>query len=415
MKCPKCQSDIKEGARFCSKCGFNLQNTQPNPDVKQDVPESAVLPESRLNKHKKTDEFIILIVVLLIAGIGTGAWFVLHKSSEPVYQEVLTTADRYFNKLDYVMAEDYYLQSQQLDPKQKEPYIKLYEIYQITEEPDKAASIQNLAYENLEADDYSDALEQMNQIDLNLALNADAENQEETEAEDEKIESEDAVIEETVEGESQAKDSVSDLDQINARARKAYQNQMQSIYSTKKAGDYTLDFDPIIGKEVDGDQFMIADVTGDGVAELIFYHYGPIMSANRCFIYSYDPDLGECFQIMSGSAFSLPYDNGWLEIQASHNQSGYTFWPISMDQYDASAREYRVVFNAEGADPQSSSQDINGNGEVVWITFMDGSPDLYMDDSEFDTWFGDYINHGTQVNLDNLQYATLENIQAIAD
>lgn len=399
MKCPRCHSEVNPGAKFCIKCGYNLQ------DAKPDLQPSAVLPEPRPDNKKKIG-LMILIVVLLAAGVGAGVWFALRKSSQPDYQEVLATANRYYNKLDYINAEDYYLQSQQLDPKQKEPYIKLYEIYQITEEPEKAVDIQNLAYENLDSEDYSDVQEQMNQIDLNLSLSANTQDSEEEETAQEETTEQEAE-EETQEAEET-------LEQINARARKKYQTLLQSIYSTQMVGDSSLAFFGDDGSQIEEDKFMTADITGNGIEELIFLHTNTYMAGMAGFIYGYDPDLDEYYQIYRGSSFLTPYDNGWLKLEASHNQSRYIFWPFELYKYNETSRKYESVLQAYGTDPQSDSQDIDGNGEVVKIAFTDGSADLYMDNSEFDAWFENYIGHGTEVSTENLEFMTPENIQSLA-
>ena len=63
----------------------------------------------------------------------------LENRQEKQYEALLDSGNRYIEELDYEKAEDSYLQAISIDPKQKEPYLKLIDIYIAQEEYDQAA------------------------------------------------------------------------------------------------------------------------------------------------------------------------------------------------------------------------------------------------------------------------------------
>lgn len=114
----------------------------------------------------------VLAGAIMIAGIAGGLWMMNRpvdqtgagENTASTYEDVLTTADRYFRKKDYVRAEEYYLQALDLDPKQKEPYTELYRIYLVRQMPEKADELLVRAEENLPKKDYEEISSELHQL-----------------------------------------------------------------------------------------------------------------------------------------------------------------------------------------------------------------------------------------------------------
>lgn len=158
MICPNCGFENKPEAKFCTKCGSRFET----PVKPESLPnQSAVLQEPKKSGRNTRMILIGLIVVLIIAG-GTGGFWIASRggSSSKNYQEALAAANRYYGKLDYVQAEEYYLKAMEIAPKEKEPYIMLYEVYIYTEEPQKAADILVQAEEFLEPEIFEEVKEE---------------------------------------------------------------------------------------------------------------------------------------------------------------------------------------------------------------------------------------------------------------
>lgn len=168
MICPKCHSENKPGAKFCTRCGARLEEAKPAEQADLSVPDTAsnpsvLMPQPKKPKKNRKTAGIVLTAVVLVAGICVGIWLSsktrgTSEGDTQSYQEVLTTADRYYNKLDYVQAEEYYLKAMDIAPKEKEPYVRLYEVYIVTEEPQKAEDVLMQAEENLEPEVYTEVL-----------------------------------------------------------------------------------------------------------------------------------------------------------------------------------------------------------------------------------------------------------------
>ena len=77
----------------------------------------------------------------------------LENRQEKQYEALLDSGNRYIEELDYEKAEDSYLQAISIDPKQKEPYLKLIDIYIAQEEYDQAAETAEKARDSVPAED----------------------------------------------------------------------------------------------------------------------------------------------------------------------------------------------------------------------------------------------------------------------
>lgn len=143
MICRQCGRTMPDSARFCPGCGAPMN-------------QQLAFSYSRL-RYKNRQKKIILITVsclcLLAAGITAGV-FLMKKagSSSETYAETIASAERYLLEQDYDRAEEFYARAIEIAPKESAPYEKLYEIYTVTEQEEKAEEIAKKAQTVLEED-----------------------------------------------------------------------------------------------------------------------------------------------------------------------------------------------------------------------------------------------------------------------
>lgn len=129
MQCPKCKKKNEENAQYCEYCGAKLTK--------------------KSNKKKKLLLFCLLIISILIVSTISIYQYKQHVD-EKTYHELMNTAVSYIEKKDYKQAEDTYLKAIEIDPKQTETYIKLADVYQLDNKPDKAKEILEKGKENVD-------------------------------------------------------------------------------------------------------------------------------------------------------------------------------------------------------------------------------------------------------------------------
>ena len=127
MYCRKCGSPNEEGARFCAKCGVEIEPPQEQ--------------EEKAKKGKKVRLWAGAAAILLTAAILAGYFAMKNVDAKGEYEEYMAKADKYLETMDYEKAETEYLKAIAIDPKQEEPYVKLAELYEANGEPEKAESI----------------------------------------------------------------------------------------------------------------------------------------------------------------------------------------------------------------------------------------------------------------------------------
>ena len=137
MYCKKCGAENKEGSKFCRVCGTPLKgNLSGNEDLET---------VSQNRKTPKRSVWKILIAVAMICvlavGIGKAVGLIRREIKEKQYGDLIASAGKYLEELDYEKAEADYLKAIGIDPRQKEPYEKLVLIYQETNETEKIKNI----------------------------------------------------------------------------------------------------------------------------------------------------------------------------------------------------------------------------------------------------------------------------------
>lgn len=81
MFCPKCGANLKDGSRFCSKCGSSIGGQGGRPGYPPQMAASSTPP-----KKKKGNAglivFLIILLVLVIAGVGMGILYYMNEKKE---------------------------------------------------------------------------------------------------------------------------------------------------------------------------------------------------------------------------------------------------------------------------------------------------------------------------------------------
>ena len=139
MRCKKCGKEIRENIKFCPYCGSII-----------DVIEA----DKGTNEKAKTGEkrkiiFIVIIGVLIVA-MGCALVISLkEQKTKKQYMACLDNGNKYLKKMDYEKAEESFLKAIKVNPKRKEPYIKLSDIYLANNEVEKARAIVEKAEKNV--------------------------------------------------------------------------------------------------------------------------------------------------------------------------------------------------------------------------------------------------------------------------
>ncbi len=150
MFCTNCGKENHDHAKFCAFCGSPLRQA----DAEENIPRENVTSlgeagkneqagaQQKKKKHTGKVILIILVIILILAAAAAAVFLaVLPKLREKQYNENMAAADRYLEEMDYEKAEDTYLSAIEIEPKEEEPYLKLAEIYNVQDQPEKAVTI----------------------------------------------------------------------------------------------------------------------------------------------------------------------------------------------------------------------------------------------------------------------------------
>ena len=144
MICKRCGAENNETARFCRNCGN---------EFKQESIMTVSLDSNNQKYKKRTRKKrgVFLILILVIAGVIASFWITKSKKEKKIkeYKNQITQGNKYVEDLDYEKAEESYLKAIKVDPKRKDPYLKLADVYVAQEKYDKAVKILEDAYKNV--------------------------------------------------------------------------------------------------------------------------------------------------------------------------------------------------------------------------------------------------------------------------
>lgn len=156
MFCTNCGKENRDDAKFCVRCGTKLIQTETEKNI---LPEDRKPAEDRktlenvkrpvqtssaqrAGKHTGKLILIILAVILILAAaVTTMILTVLSKRKTGQYEKIMAQAERCLEESDYENAEAGYLSAIEISPEKEEPYLKLAEIYNVQDEPEKAVTI----------------------------------------------------------------------------------------------------------------------------------------------------------------------------------------------------------------------------------------------------------------------------------
>lgn len=206
-----------------------------------------------------------------------------------------------------------------------------------------------------------------------------------------------------------------------------YQEAMQKMLDEKvfPNGDpmYTNEGDD---ETVWGDnQFAVTDIDGDGESELLINFSNAPMVGEQFFVFRYDPDSDSFEEELSEFPAVTFYDNGYVTVQASHNQGlAGDFWPYAIYRYNAEQDVYEQNYYIDAWDKKYFSE--NADGEpfpddvdtsstgILYYIYTDWTKAVDpADQTAYDQVVADTYGTAVEVKV-NYQDITQENIDAIA-
>lgn len=129
------------------------------PGAGKETPFQPQKETAKPSSNKKTGKLVAILCagLVVLAGLGTGAWFLFFgngEGSQPL-EEALSLGERYMEELDYGNAVEAYNEAIRIDPKNKQAYLGLAQAYSGSGEYDQAEvayrELLNLDASNAEA------------------------------------------------------------------------------------------------------------------------------------------------------------------------------------------------------------------------------------------------------------------------
>lgn len=140
MYCPECGKQNKENARFCRFCGTRIGENTGTDTTRFDF----------VKKRKWKIWMLIIAILLLLVAAGISIAFILkEQNAKQQIEGFLAEGNRYLEELDYEKAEDFYLRAIDIAPKEKEPYLRLAELYLEKGDIESARDIIRQAQDNV--------------------------------------------------------------------------------------------------------------------------------------------------------------------------------------------------------------------------------------------------------------------------
>ena len=139
--------------KFCPQCGnpVNAIETKEHGN-----------PKARAGKKNKR-LFAIIAGAVIIVAVGGGVFVALKDQKvKKQYSVCVDVGNKYLEEMEYEKAEASYLKAIKINPKEKESYMKLADIYMAQGEQDKATEILKQAIENIDEKDSEDVVERYN-------------------------------------------------------------------------------------------------------------------------------------------------------------------------------------------------------------------------------------------------------------
>lgn len=134
MKCPNCGFENND-KKFCVKCGTSLRD-KPLESIN-------LHQEGKKVSNRPPKKFLGFVGICgLVSAMILSVFFIVRPVSVSAnYKEAIQNAQKYLEQEEYEKAEDYFLKAIEIDPKQKEAYEELADLYTLTNQEDKAEDI----------------------------------------------------------------------------------------------------------------------------------------------------------------------------------------------------------------------------------------------------------------------------------
>jgi len=359
----KCGSENKDNAQFCSNCGAQLIQPQPQQENLVQPQQAASAPQLQqpnnatpayqqpvqMPKKKSKAGLIIALVflgILVLGGVATAGFFIVRA----VVSESTDVDD---------------------------------------EDDKKSVSEKDINKVEDDSDD-EDAQE--------AEKKAAEEKSEKERAEEEKAEKEKAGKQ-------------AELKQTNAKAHRAYGDILIAYnYGNREyLGLEYFDFSDDFFGPRSQDTYSIYDIDSDGIDELLLFSENTYTANMQLNIFYYDEAQNKAVCVDSAiSPMATFYSNGVIKCEDLHNQTPSDFWPFSICKYDAANKSIVELGGVRAWDRSyadtdynvndfSDDADANGNGRIFEI--YENGASRYVDDEEYDNWFAAKIDGGTEVSL----------------
>ena len=166
---------------------------------------------------------------------------------------------------------------------------------------------------------------------------------------------------------------------------------------------------------VEHDLFAIADIDGDGKAELTFKRLAACVAGYWGLAYTYNTDTKNVEVKYNTGPYAAYYATGYVRFDISHNQGPSSIWPCTYGKFENG--QIVLLYDVSNWDKSLSSyefpdeQDLDGDGCIYYITDRATGETRTVDKPEYDA-FMQGLNIGEEMQLDYKGY-TAENVNAI--
>lgn len=218
----------------------------------------------------------------------------------------------------------------------------------------------------------------------------------------------------------------------SAAMYEAYVKVLEDIYFDQKFPDGTEHGLQPASADISDNMFAVYDIDADGREELIVFYTTTYTAGMVEIIYDYDSGTGDVREEFLAYPMRTYYDNGIVEVEASHNQglasdggADGNFWPYSLYRYDpetdayvslASVDAWSRGFREEDYDgnPFPQEVDADGDGVVYYVATEGNEPEAPMDGAEYDQWRDSCLKGAEPIQVPYVNLTT-DNIYAITN
>ena len=166
MFCPKCGNQVKDGTKFCSKCGTPLTvSTEGNNKTEVIAGNNLKIQNNEDPKKGNKILTILLLAIVAIGLLGLIAFLFFsageERSKENSFTGQMTKAEEYMDKDKYEDAIGYYKAALDVDPEAEDAYLGLAKAYMELDKEKEALKILRTGYEITGSDDIKEYFEEL--------------------------------------------------------------------------------------------------------------------------------------------------------------------------------------------------------------------------------------------------------------